>query len=210
MNWSELPPDTTGHYERATLDAAQAVLPVPLRELVNPATTTPAFLPFVAVHEGVKLWFDDWSEARKRQIAAAWPQLSDLIGTRPGLVGLLAYVDATLLSTMAHPRRFVIGRSTLDREPLAFPAYRARYLIKVGLKRHKRAFVIGRSALGRGAFTGVDGEPIRRARIAATVAKGPATQYLATFQWRRRPTFGDAISFGAGHHFGDFLDRESL
>ncbi|WP_336810936.1 phage tail protein [Bosea sp. MMO-172] len=196
--------------ERALLHAMTDALPVPIRQAVSPPDTPVAFLPFLAVHNGVRLWFGDWSVARKRAITAEWSELADLIGTRPGLVALLAYVDATLVSTMAHPRRFVIGRSTLDREPLNFPAFRARYLIKVKLKRHKRAFVIGRSALDRGAFTGVDGEPIRRARIAATVAKGPATQYLATFQWRRRPTFGDAIGFASGHHFGDFLDRASL
>ncbi|WP_336812236.1 phage tail protein I [Bosea sp. MMO-172] len=207
MNWSELPPDTAGHYERVTMDAAQAELPIPLRQLVDPATTTPAFLPFVAVHEGVKLWFDDWSEARKRQIAAAWPQLSDLIGTRPGLVGLLAYVDATLVSAVAHPRRFVAGQSAVGVQPLQFPPFTARYLVKVTLRRHVRAVIAGRSACGIGASVPVSREPIFRAQVAATVSKGPATQYTVTFAHRRRPTF-DEMLFGMG--FDEFIDRTSL
>lgn len=207
MNWSELLPETADHYERVTMDAAQAELPIPLRQLVNPASTTPAFLPFVAVHEGVKLWFDDWSEARKRQIAAAWPQLSDLIGTRPGLVGLLSYVDATLISAVAHPRRFVAGQSAVGVQPLQFPAFTARYLVKVTLRRHVRAVIAGRSACGIGAVVPVSREPLFRAKVAATVSKSPATQYTVTFAHRRRPTF-DEMQFGMG--FDEFIDRTSL
>ena len=206
MKWSELLPETADHYERVTMDAAQGELPVPLRQLVNPATTTPAFLPFVAVHEGVKLWFDDWSEARKRQMAADW-QLPDLIGTREGLRRFLGYVDAELISAVAHPRRFVLGRSAVGVQPLQFPAFTARYLIKVSLKRHRRGQVLGRGALGRQALVPVDLEPIRRAKIAATVSKGPGTQYTATFAHRRRPTF-DEMEFGMP--FDPFIDRTSL
>lgn len=206
MSWSDRLPDTASLYERAVMDAAEAVLPIPVRELVDPAQTTLAFLPFVAVNEGVKLWFDDWTEARKRQMAADW-QLHDLIGTREGLRRFLAYVDAELISAVAHPRRFVLGRSALGIQPLQFPAYTARYLVKVGLKRHRRSFVLGRSALGKHALVPVGREPIRRAKIAATVAKGPATQYTATFAHRRRPTF-DEMEFGMP--FDPFIDRTSL
>lgn len=210
MSWSQLLPDTADLYERAAMEGAEAQLPIPIRELVDPATTTPAFLPFVAVHNGVKLWFDDWSLARKRQMAAEANQLADLVGTRPGLVRFLGYVDAQLISTIAHPRRFVLGWSAIGRERLVFPAFTARYLIKLRLKRHRAGTVLGRGAIGRHALVPVDLEPIRRAKIAAVVSKSPATQYTASFSWRRRPTFGDGISFGAGHRFGDFVDRFSL
>jgi len=209
LRWSDLLPETADIYERVVMDSAQAVLPIPIRELVSPATTTLAFLPFVAVHEGVKLWFDDWTEARKRQMAADW-ELADLIGTRSGLRRFLAYVDAQVISAVAHPRRFVAGRSAVGIQPLQFPAFTARYLIKVGLRRHVRSLVAGRGAAGLHGAVLVDREPIRRAKIAAAVSKGPGTQYTATFAHRRRATFGDGISFGAGHHFGDFVPRISL
>ena len=206
MSWSRLLPETSGPGEWAAMEGAEAQLPIPIRELVDPASTTTGFLPFVAVHNGVKLWFDDWSVARKRAIAADW-ELPDLIGTRPGLRRFLGYVDAELISAVAHPRRFVLGRSALGVQPIQFPSFTARYLIKVGLKRHRRGLVLSRGAWGRHALVPVNLEPIRRAKIAATVSKGPSTQYTATFAHRRRPTF-DEMQFGMG--FDDFIDRTSL
>lgn len=206
MSWSLLLPETSGPGEWAAMEGAEAELPIPIRTIVDPASTTTGFLPFVAVHNGVKLWFDDWSLARKRAITADW-ELPDLIGTRPGLQRFLAYVDATLISAVAHPRRFVLGRSALGVQPIQFPSFTARYLIKVGLKRHRCGLVLGRGAWGRHALVPVNLEPIRRAKIAATVSKGPGTQYTATFAYRRRPTF-DEMQFGMG--FDDFIDRTSL
>ncbi|MGY6246202.1 phage tail protein I [Bosea thiooxidans] len=193
--------------ERALLHAMTDPLPVPVRQAVDPPTTPIDFLPFLAVHNGVRLWFGDWSEARKREIVAEWAILADLIGTREALRRMLAYVDAALISSVAHPRRFVLGRSALGIQPLRFPAFTARYLIKVGLKRHRRGLVLGRGALGRHALVPVSLEPIRRAKIAAAVSKGPGTQYTATFAHRRRPTF-DEMQFGMG--FDEFIDRTSL
>lgn len=207
MNVEPFLPRNATAFERSVAAGMSDDLPVPVAQVVSPADTPLSFLPFVAVNEGVKLWFDDWSEARKRQIAAAWPQLADLIGTRPGLVQLLAYVDAALISAVAHPRRFVLGLSALGIQPIQFPAFTARYLIKVGLRRHKASFVFGRGALGHHALMPVNREPIRRAKIAATVSKGPATQYTATFAHRRRPTF-DEMEFGLP--FDAFIDRTSL
>lgn len=206
MSWSLLLPETSGPGEWAAMEGAEAELPIPIREIVDPASTTTAFLPFVAVHNGVKLWFDDWSLARKRAMAADW-ELPDLIGTRPGLRRFLGYVDATLISAVAHPRRFVAGQSAVGVQPLQFPAFTARYLIKVGLIRHRRSCVASRAALGKHALVPVSLEPVRRATIAATVSKGPGTQYTATFAHRRRPTF-DEMQFGMG--FDDFIDRTSL
>lgn len=206
MSWAQLLPDTTGPYEWATMEGAEAQLPVPIRQLVDPASTTMPFLPFVAVHNGVKLWFDDWGEDRKRAMAADW-ELPDLVGTRIGLRRFLAYVDAELISAVAHPRRFVAGLSAVGVQPLQFPAFTARYLFKVGLRRHVRGCVVGRGAAGKHAAVPVDLEPIRRAKIAATVSKGPGTQYTATFAHRRRPRF-DEMQFGMG--FDDFIDRTSL
>lgn len=206
MSADILPTNATA-FERAVADAMQDVLPVPIRELLDPAQTSAAFIPFLAAHESVDLWFDDWSLPRKRAMVASALGLAALKGTRRGCREFLTYVDASLLSTVAHPRRFIAGRSAVGVHPLQFPTFRARYLIKVVLKRHLRACVAGRGAAGRHAVVPVSLESIRRARIAATVSKGPGTQYIATFAHRRRPSF-DEMAFGAG--FEAFIDRKSL
>ncbi|MBN9443686.1 phage tail protein I [Bosea sp. (in: a-proteobacteria)] len=193
--------------ERALLHAMTDALPVPVREAVSPPETPTSFLPFLAVHNGVRLWFGDWSEDRKREIVGEWAELADIIGTRAALQRLLAYVDAQLISSVAHPRRFVLGQSALGIQPIQFPAFTARYLIKVGLRRHKASLVLGRGAFGLHALVPVSREPIRRAKIAASVSKGPATQYTATFAHRRQPSF-DEMEFDMP--FDAFIDRTSL
>ena len=207
MSVEALLPGNSTAFERATAAGMSDELPVPIRMALDPVDSPEAFVPFLGFQEGVKLWFDDWSLARKRSMVAGANQLADLIGTRPGLAGFLAYVDAQLISAVAHPRRFVAGRSAVGIQPLQFPSYTARYLIKVGLRRHKASYVFGRGALGHHALVSVNREPIRRAKIAATVSKGPATQYTATFAHRRRPTF-DEMEFGLP--FDAFIDRTSL
>ena len=108
---------------------------------------------------------------------------------------------------MRIPRRFVAGLSAIGIQPLRFPPFTARYLIKVGLLRHIGGLVAGRGAAGLHCAIRVDHEPIRRAKIAARVSKGPGTQYTATFAHRRQPTF-DEMEFGMG--FAAFIDRTSL
>lgn len=207
MSVAALLPSNATAFERALSAALQDVLPVPLRDMVSAADTASAFVPFLAAHESVDLWFEDWSEARKRAMVDEALALAGLKGTRPGLRRYLAYVDAALISAVAHPRRFVAGASAVGVQPLQFPAFTARYLIKVGLTRHGRSCVASRGALGKHALVPVNLEPIRRAKIAATVSKGPGTQYTATFAHRRRPTF-DEMEFGMG--FDEFIDRTSL
>ncbi|PZU95571.1 MAG: phage tail protein I [Chelatococcus sp.] len=207
MTWSALLPGNAGTFEKAAVDAAEEALDIPLRQMVAPDTTLLTVLPFLAVHDGVKLWFPDWEEARKRAIVGEWAELADLIGTRQGLRRMLAYVDAQLISSVAHPRRFVAGRSAVGIQPLQFPAFAARYLIKVRLHRHIRSAIAGRFVAGKHALVRVNLEPIRRAKIAAMTAKSPATQYVATFAYRRRPTF-DEMEFGMA--FEAFIDRTSL
>ena len=200
-------PNTSTPYERTLAAAMSDALPVPVKQVLTPSDTPQAFIPFLAVHNGARLWFDDWSEPRKRQMIAEANDLADLIGTRPGLRRFLGYVDASVVSAVAHPRRFVCGQSAVGVQPLQFPTFTARYLIKVVLRRHRRSSVLGRSAAGVGATVAVSLEPIRRANIAATISKNPATQYTATFAHRRRPSF-DEMQFDMG--FDEFIDRTSL
>lgn len=207
MSLAALLPSNATAFERALAVALQDLLPVPLRSMVSASETASAFVPFLAAHESVDLWFDDWSEARKRAMIDEALGLAGLKGTRPGLRGYLTYVDAELISAVAHPRRFVAGLSAVGVQPLQFPIFTARYLIKVGLRRHIRGCVASRGALGKHAAVPVNLEPIRRAKIAAAVSKGPGTQYTATFAHRRRPRF-DEMQFGMG--FDEFIDRTSL
>lgn len=207
MSVGALLPGNTVPVDRAIAAGMSDALPVPIRTALDPQASPEAFVPFLGFQEGVKLWFDDWSLARKREMVAEASQLADLIGTRPGLAGFLAYVDAQIVATVAHPRRFTLGRSAVGRERLVFPAFTARYLIKVRTARPVAALRLGRGALGLHGAIVVSREPLRRARIAASVAKGPATQYTATFAWRRRPTF-DEMAFGLP--FDAFTDRTRL
>lgn len=207
MTIEQLLPDIADPYELALTAGASDTLPVPLRDMVDPARAPVAWLPFLGVHESVRLWFDDWSEERKRQMIAAWPQLANLIGMRVGLRQMLAYVDAELVSVVAHPRRFVAGRSAAGIQPIQFPDFTARYLIRVGLRRHHGGLVASRGAAGQRSAVPVNREPIRRARAAAVASKASGTQYTATFAHRRRPTF-DEMAFGLP--FDAFIDRVSL
>src|SRR5690606_2888010 len=155
-------------------------------------------------------WFDDWSEARKRQMVTEAPELASLKGTHTGVVRYLGYVDAEVIDTVAYPARFVFGRSSPTFTPINHPPFKARYLVKVTLKKPFNAFVLGRSALGKAALRTVDLEPIRRAKLAMTIAKAPEAEYLVSFAWRRGATFGDAIPFGDAPPFGAFIDRATL
>lgn len=207
MTIETLLPENADVYERALAAGMSDALPVPLRQILDPAIAPEDWIPFLAVHEGIRLWFGDWSSDRKRQMVREWPELANLIGVRPGLRRMLAYVDADLVSVVAHPRRFIAGRSAAGIQPIQFPDYTARYLIRVGLRRHRSGMVAGRGSAGQRAAVPVDLEPIRRSRTAAVAAKIPGTQYTATFAHRRRPTF-DQMAFGMP--FDAFIDRVSL
>jgi P2-related tail formation protein len=210
MSAAELLPSNSGAFERAAADALTDTLPVPIRQIVDPAVTPSAFLPFLAAHESVDLWFDDWSEDRKRQMVAEATELAALKGTHEAAVRFLSYVDADVVDNIAYPARFVLGRSALGITPLNHPPFKARYLIKVALERPPNAFILGRSALGLGALGRVSLEPIRRAKTALLISKAPETEYVVTFAWRRPITFGDAVLADGSHNFGGFIARPHL
>ena len=197
-------------FERAAADAMSDTLPVPFAEIMDPATTPVAFLPFLAAHESVDLWFDDWSLERKRQMVAEALELAALKGTREGLRRFLDYVDGEVSWLIAHPARFVLGRSAIGVRPIAHRPMVAHYVVKVPLQRPANAFVIGRSAIGRAALTRVSLEPLRRAKIAMSISKEPATLYSVTFAHRRRARFGDALPMDGTTKFGGFIHRPRL
>lgn len=213
-----LPPETEA-LERALAAGMTDDLPAPLEILLDPYKTPAKWLPWLAYHHSVDLWFEDWPEERKREIIAQYAGVSVIYpgeslpeykGTHEGALRYLSFVEATVLARISYPARFVLGRSALGITPLNHPAFKARWLVKVLLKKPVNAFVLGRSAAGRGALRPVDLTPIRRAKEALLVAKAPETEYLVSFAWRRRATFGDDILFGDSLPFGGFIQRNTL
>lgn len=91
---SLLPPNST-KLERA-LEAASARLegvPVPLRQLWNPATCPLALLPWLAWGLSVDFWDSDWSEAEKRSAIASAIADQKRKGTRTSLRAVLDRFD---------------------------------------------------------------------------------------------------------------------
>lgn len=197
-------------FERALAKGMSDDLPVDIATILDPSVSPAEYLPFLAFHESVDLWYSDWAEARKREMVARSLELAKLKGTLPGLIEYLKFVDAEIIDRIASPQRFVLGRSALNRNPLTFEPFTARYLVKVELKRPKSAFILGRSAIGRGSLAPVDRTPIKRAENAGRVSKNEATQYTFNFAWRRRHKFGDGIPLDGSHKVGQFVDRETL
>lgn len=212
-------PQNSQAFERSLANAMSDDLPIPIEEVMDPYRTPERFLPFLAGHYSVDLWFDDWSVDRKREMVAqakgsstVYPgtRLADFKGTREGARRFLEFVDAEIIDTVAHPTRFVFGRSSFGITPLQHPPFRARYLVKVTLEKPINAFVFGWSALGKAALRDVDLTPIMRAKTALRASKAPETEYLVSFAWRRPATFGDGISFDDGLPFGGHIDRTHL
>lgn len=185
-------------------------LPVPIRAALDPAATPVDFLPFLAAHDGVRLWFSDWTEARRRQVVAEAPQLAGRIGTRPALVTLLGYVDATLVDTVSYPERFVLGRAVIGRTPIGHGPWLARYLVKVVTHKPPRAFAMSRAVIGRSRLKTPSREPFRRALMATRAAKGPETEYRIDFAHKRPLTVEDAPVLDGSFLLGAHVDRHQL
>lgn len=193
-------------------------LPVPYDVLMDPYQTPAAFLPWLAAHHSVDLWFNDWPEARKREITAQYAGrsvlyphecLPELKGTHEGALRFLSFVDAEVIDVVGYPARFVYGRSSFSYTPINHPPFKKRWLVKVLLKKPVNAFVFDRSAWGLAALRPVDQEPVLRAKKALDVARAPETEYLISTAWRRPATFEDAIPGGLVP-IGGYVDRNHL
>lgn len=198
-------------FERALVAALSDTLAVPLRDLLDPALTRAEFLPFLAAHESVDLWFDDWSPERKRQmIADARNGLAMLKGTRAAAARFLAYVDAEIVHKRSYPARAAMGRFVAGRTPINHPRFTARFLVKVALPAPRFGFVAGRTPIGRACVRGVDREPLRRASRALVVSKAADTAYSVTYAHRVPITLDDGFDLDAGLPIGAFHDRNRL
>lgn len=206
-------------FEKALIAGMTDDLPIPYNIIMDPYRTPARFLPWLAAHHSVDLWYDDWSEERKREMIAQcagvstdYPAspLAALKGTLVGLKRYLAFVDADIIDRIAHPARFTFGRAVLGRTPIAHQPFTAHYLVHVTLRAPKNHFQIGRSAFGRAALTSVDLEPIRRAKRAMVTAKTPDTLYTVSFAWRRPITLQDAVKIDGGTSPGGYRQRQYL
>lgn len=197
-------------FEKAIARAMMDRLPVPLRQIMDPQTAPDEWLPFLAAHDSVDLWFPDWSDDRKRTVISNAINDAALKGTRAGSIEFLGYVDGTLLDTLAYPSPFIIGRGIMGRTPLGLSPFLAFYLIKVLTYAPKLCFVMGRSAIGTVADVTPDPTPLNRCLIALRVAKGPETEILVDFTFKRLLTLGDAPLLDGSHTLGDYVDRSQL
>jgi len=199
-----------GPFERALAKALSDTLPVPLVELLDPSRTRPEYLPFLAAHESVDLWFDDWSEARKRRMVDEALHLAALKGTRAAIAAYLPYVDAEVIERVSYPRRFVIGRSALGLQPIGHQPFTAHLLVRVPLRRPANAMIIGRSAIARAGLRTVDQTPLRRVERAIVVSKAPETLISVNYGHRRPVTIDDGFPLDGTFLLGGYLHRKRL
>ncbi len=227
-----LPQRLPSHWTRALAAAMSDELPVPIAEALDPSAAPMALLPWLAVHDGVRLWFSDWSAQTKRSVTtealiAAWE-----VGTRAGASRYLSYVDATLVDAVAYPTRFVMGRAVVGRTPIGHGPFLARYLVRVETRHSSRAFVLGRSALasrdqieaavphlivtpGGSEINGSvlrspSREPLRRCLVALRAAKAAETEIRVHFGHHRRLTLADAPPLDGSTRLGAFVARTKL
>ncbi len=207
---ADLLPDNARPFEQALAQAMTDTLPVPVAETLNPTTAPVRFLPWLAVHDGVRLWYSDWSEARRRQVIAEAPRAAWLVGTRPGAVTYLAYVDGQLVDAVAYPARFVLGRARIGRTPIGHPPWLARYLVRVRTVRPSHALVAGRTVLGRARLKTPSREPRRRCLAALVAAKSPETEYRVDFGHARELLLADGPALDGSLHLGAYVARRKL
>lgn len=210
MSVAELLTREAGPFEAAAAAGHGGALPVPIAAILDPATTPAAFLPFLAGHESVDLWFSDWSDARKRQAIADGLADAGLKGTRAGAIRFLAYVDATLVDAIAYPARFRFGSALVGRTPIGHPPFVARYLVRLATFAPPRALINARAVIGRARLKTPSREPFRRVLMAARVAKAPETQVRVDFQHARMITIADGIPLDGSYTLGAFVERTKL
>jgi P2-related tail formation protein len=207
---ADLLPTSAAPFEIALAKAMTDTLPVPLREAMNPAMAPVNLLPFLAVHDGVRLWFSDWSEARKREVIGA--SLSDcwLIGVRDGAVRYLAYVDGALVDAVAYPARFVMGRAIIGRTPIGHAPFLARYLVRIATRKSLRSLVMRRGVLGRTRLKTPSREPFQRCLSALRAAKAPETDIRVDFGHSRQIRLSDGVPLDGTYRLGAFISRTKL
>jgi phage tail-like protein len=210
MSVAAILPSNATAFERAVAAGLTDTLPVPIRDILDPAVTPEAFLPFLAAHDSVDLWFSDWSVGRKRAMVEEAVTLARLKGTRAGVIRFLSYVDGTLVDAISYPERFILGRAIIGRTPINHPAFVARYLVKVETFKKPRAFILARSILGRHILKTPDRTKLRRALAAIRVAKALESEVRVDFAHKRQTTLDDGMPLDPGSLLGAWRARSQL
>ncbi len=207
---ADLLPASAAPYVIALAKAMTDELPVPLREALDPATAPANLLPFLAVHDGVRLWFSDWSVPRKRQVISA--SLTDcwLVGVRDGAVRYLSYVDAELVDAIAYPARFAFGRARIGRTPVGHAPFLARYLVRIVTHRPPRSLVLSRAVLGSARLRTPSREPFVRCLAALRASKAAETEVRVDFGHRRPLSIDDAPPLDGTYKLGAYVNRSKL
>lgn len=219
MTAADLLPRNATDIERALADVLSRQPSVPLRDQRDPYLAPAATLPWLAAHHGVRLWFDDWSDARKRDMIAHhagvhsdYPgeRLGEMVGTRLGLRRYLDYVDASILHALAYPAPFVVGDHSVGSRRVNQGPFSADYLVLVTLTEDAQSLAVAASAVGDAALVPPSSEPVDRALAAARAAKSAATVVGCYFDTRRALTSGDVPSTADAPTTGQFKDRLEL
>lgn len=213
-----LPRSSSGPFELAIGAGMSDDLPVPYAELLDPYLCPANMLVWLAAQYSVDLWFDDWPEARKREVIAQHAgrsvlfdgELAALKGTRAAAARYLALVDAEIIHKRSHPVRFPVGRIAAGRTPINHPPFVARFLVKVTLVQPIRTVCVGRSAVGKASLRPRDRRPIERVCKALTVSKALHTEYSVSFGHKRQITLDDGYDLDAGYQLGSYMDRNTL
>ncbi len=206
----ELLPAASGPFTRALAFAASDELPVQLAEIMDPERTPERFLPFLAAHESVDLWYDDWPVSRKRRMVDEAASLARLKGTRAAAKAFLPFVDTDIRHKVSYPSRSPVGRIAAGITAINFPNFTARYLLKTPMRKPYRGISVGYSAVGKAVARTPDLTPLRRAKEALVVSKAAETAYSVTFAHRIQKTLDDAPDLGAGFVLGSFKNRKRL
>lgn len=200
----------TTAYELSMARDISEYLTAELRKVVDPAQTPTEFMPFLASHRSVKLWYVDWTEERQRQMIAEAPSLAALIGTRKGAIRFLSYVDGTIIDAISYPARFIFGRAVIGPSPIGHPPFVARYLVNVETVTPSRAVVVGRAVLGSKRFKTPSREVFGRALAALRVAKAPETEIRVDFAHHRLLQLNDGPTLDGTYHLSQYIERTRL
>jgi len=206
-------PNNATKFEKSLIRDLSLWIETNIRDVVDPDRCPVEFLPFLAVHESVDLWYNDWTEARKRQmIKDCKSGLAESKGTRDAAQRFLSYVDTQVVHRRTYPSRFPVGRIAAGGStPVNFPHSTAQYLLKLDLAAPKNAVCSGRTAVGRSCVQPVSFEPLVRANHAITISKAPDKAYAVTFAHRVVMTLDDGLDLGGdGVKLGLFQDRYYL
>lgn len=209
---AELLPANSDVFELALAEAMSDALDVPYADIMDPAKTPAEFLPFLAAHKSVDLWYSDWPEARKRQMVAEAEELASLVGTVAAAPRFLSFVDTIIIHKVGHPARHPVGQIAAGITPVNHQPFVARYLLKTDLVVKPFSSRVGQSVVGkkRDAVRTIDREPLNRAKKAITLSKIDGTAYSVTFAHRELVTLDDGFDLDTDFRLGKYKDRIRL